>query len=484
MGYFSRFRVVCGLKLFVAALVLYGWVILPSRVLGQARAAAASRSATGGMAMSANDVSALRGALEAYDRGNAAAAEPVLRGLAARYPKSYEAQEALGGIYAEAGDAGKALPYLERASRVDPRQALGHANLGAVYLKLNRAGEAVAELQRAAVLEPGNGSTQSNLGQALMATGKPTAAAKAFAVAVKGEPGNWDLRYNWALALFECGDAASASTALRAGLVMGRTDTVESLAGDVAEKLGQFKEAAEFYQSAAKINPSDANLYTLTVEFLRHWTWDQAIQIANYGAQRYPASTHFKTATGIALYGSNKYPEAVGAFSELLAKEPENTFYADLLGRSCSLVAEGASVDCAGLEAFAQRHPENARAAMYAATAILHRPVSGQDMAKVEGLLQQAVASDAKLAEAYYELGVLKQQRSDWKESVGSLEQAIALRPSYPEAHYRLSRAYSHLGMRVEAQKQMALQQQFAQEEKDHLNTRMQEVVTFLLKAN
>ena len=436
------------------------------------------------MLMSAGDARALRGALEAYERGDAAAAEPVLRGLTARYPKSYEAQESLGGIYAESRDAGKALPYLERASRVAPRQALGHANLGAAYLKLNRAGEAVVELQRAVVLEPGNGATQSNLGQALMATGKPAAAAKAFAVAVKGEPENWDLRYNWSVALFDGGDTAGASAALKAGHGVGRTDAVESLAGEVAEKLGQFKEAVEFYQAAAKMNPSDANLYALTVEFLRHWTWDQAVVIASYGAQRYPASAHFKAAQGIALYASNKYPEAVGGFSELLAKEPENALYADLLGRSCSLVAEGASVDCAGLEAFAQRHPENARAAMYAATAILHRPVAEQDMAKVERLLQQSVAADGKLAEAYYELGVLRQQRSEWKESAGELEQAIALRPSYPEAHYRLSRAYSHLGMRDEAQKQMALQQQFAQEEKDHLNARMQEVVTFLLKAN
>jgi hypothetical protein len=38
--------------------------------------------------------------------------------------------------------------------------------------------------------------------------------------------------------------------------------------------------------------------------------------------------------------------------------------------------------------------------------------------------------------------------------------------------------------MRDDAQKQMALQQQYAQQEKDHLNARMQEVVTFLLKSN
>jgi hypothetical protein len=81
-------------------------------------------------------------------------------------------------------------------------------------------------------------------------------------------------------------------------------------------------------------------------------------------------------------------------------------------------------------------------------------------------------------------MGVLEQQRSRWKESAVVLEKAVELRPTYPEAHYRLSRAYSHLGMRDDAQKQMVLQQQYAQQEKDHINARMQEVMTFLLKAN
>jgi Flp pilus assembly protein TadD len=439
---------------------------------------------SGSAAMPIADRNALRVALEAYDQGQAAKAEPVLRDLATRYPKNYEANEALGGIYAESSDVAQALPYLQRACAIAPKQALAHANLGAAYLKLGRSADAVRELQRASLLEPRNGATQSNLGQALLLTKQPADAVKAFRVAVGARPKDWDLRYNLALALYESGDAQQAVAALTKIPDEAMTDQTQLLAGDVHEQLGNFKAAVLHYQAAAQRNPSDTNLYTLTLEFLRHWTWDEAIQIAQYGAKRYPASTHFKAAEGIALYGSNKYPEAVEVFSALLAKDPENALYADLLGRSCSLVAEGVSADCSGLEEFAQRHPENARAALYAATSMLHRSIAEQDTAKVEKLLQQALAADPKLTEAYYQLGVLEQQRSRWKESATVLEKAVELRPSYPEAHYRLSRAYAHLGMRAEAQKQMALQQQYAQQEKDHLNARMQEVVTFLLKAN
>jgi tetratricopeptide (TPR) repeat protein len=434
--------------------------------------------------MSTGDQARLRIALDAYDNGNSKVAQPLLADLAARYPANFEATEALGTLYIESGDVEKATPYLQRAVTLAPRQGIAHANLGAAYLKLNRNSEAARELQLAAKLDPSNADTQSNLGNALMLTGQPALAAKAFAVASSANPSNSDLAYNLALAHYDSGSLQQSSAALQRIPPSAMTDQAHSLAGDVNEKLGDYKQAIVHYQAAARVNPSDANIYTLTLELLRHWTWDEAIQIANYGASRYPDKIHFKVAEGIALYGSSRYPAAASAFSKLLAQDPENILYADLLGRTCSLVADGVNPDCNGLEDFARRHPENARAATYAAASILHRPATEQDTAKAEQMLRQAIVADPKLADAYYQLGVLQQQRSQWKESSVSLEEAVALRPTSAEAHYRLSRAYAHLGMRDEAQQQMALQRKYSQQQKDHLDSRMQEVVTFLLKPS
>jgi predicted Zn-dependent protease len=143
--------------------------------------------------MSSSDQATLRTALETYDQGNIQKAEPLLRDLAKRYPRNYEASEALGSLYIEAGDLNKALPHLERAIAIAPSQAIAHANLGAAYIKLNRNKDAIHELQLAAKLEPRNAETQSNLGHALMLTGQPAAAAKAFAIATEATPGNWEL---------------------------------------------------------------------------------------------------------------------------------------------------------------------------------------------------------------------------------------------------------------------------------------------------
>jgi len=424
----------------------------------------------------------LKRALDAYDAGDLRLAEPMLAELARRYPRSYEANEALGSLYAETDRNELAVRYLRRACSIAPHEGIAHANLGAAYLKSNNAGAAIPELRLALRDDPENAATMSNLGQALMLSAKPAEAAKAFAAAAARDPANAEVTYNLALAQYESGELRDAAATL--ARVSSPTDQTDALAGDIAEKMGDYKQAIEHYQAAAQLNPSDANLYALTVELMRHWTWDEAVKMAAFGASRYPQSRHFEVAEGIAQYGGQHYTEAVVTFSALLQKEPDNALYADLLGRSCSAIAEDASAQCLGLDEFAHHHPENAQAATYAAVSLLHRPAAEQDQAEVKRLLDQAVAANPRLPEAWYQMAVLEQAGLQWKESAAALEKAIALRPTYPEAHYRLSRAYAHLGMKEEAQREIALQQTYSQQAKDSLNAHLQEVVTFLVESN
>lgn len=444
----------------------------------------AQKSPLGSSSLPPHDRATLKRALDAYDQGDLKASEPLLTELAARYPKNYEANEALGSLYAETDRTTDSLRYLRRACQVAPREAIAHANLGAAYLKLSKPDEAVSELHLALKFDPRNGGALSNLGQALLLKAQPAEAAKAFAAAAALQPSDSALEYNLALALYESKSLREAAAALERIPAADATDQTEALGGDIAEKLGDYQRAVVHYQAAAKLNPSDANLYALTLELMRHWTWDEAIKMASYGAAHYPASTHFEVSKGIAEYGGSHYPEAVVTFSNLLQKDTENALYADLLGRSCSAIAEDASVQCNGLSEFAHRHPENAQAATYAAVSLLHRPSAEQDKPEVKRLLDQAIAANPNLPEAQFQLAVLEQSQNHWQESVAPLQRAIALRPTYPEAHYRLSRAYAHLGRKDEAQQEIALQQKYTQEAKDAVNAHLQEVVTFLVKPN
>lgn len=430
--------------------------------------------------LSAQDQQSLASALKAEDEGRIQDAQSILSSLVRKYPESFEISASLGEIYAVEGNYAQAAPLLETASKLRPSSAPVLANLGAVYLKLNRNEDAVRVLHRAALLDPKNAATQSNYGLALMQTGHPNEAAKAFAAAASAKAPDDDLFYNWSLALFDSGQYDEA------GKVLARTSNLEtsaaaqSLMGDICEKQKNYKDAGEHYVAAVKLDPSEQNIYTAGIEFMRHWTFEPAIQYFEYGVKQYPASKRMLLALGIARYSNNDFDKAAPIFAQLLNTDPNNEFVANLLGHDCSLMPDD-SPGCSSLIDFAQRHTKNAPVATYAAASILHRPSDQQGLALAENLLQQAIAADPKFPESYYQLGMLEQQKRDWQASMAPLEKAIALKPTYSQAHYRLALAYSHTGQHEKAQAEIALQQRYSQQEKDELNARLKQVTTFLV---
>jgi len=435
-------------------------------------------------AMSAGDTAALSKALAAYDKGDSGDAKPELERLATKYPDSFPANEALGLLYIDAGDFVHAVPYLEHAASAKKTDAVAQANLGAAYLQTGDTTAAVRVLKRAAALDVKNAPALSNLGHALFLEKQPLEAANAFAKASSLDPGNADISYNWAVALYNAQKYAQASEVLQRISAGQRNEAVESLWGDVEERQGHFKEAVQHMQTAARLNPSEANTYALAIEFLRHWSWDPGAEVTQYGVRQFPESRRLQLANGIAAFGSGKYVEAAATFGALLSLDPTNESYGSLLGKSCSAAGGAAAPECGSLIAFAQAHPKNAQISVSAAVSLLHQPLSEQHLDEVQHLLEQAIASDPKLPEAYYQLGVLQQQRLQWKESAVSLARAVELRPAFAEAHYRLSRAYSHIGQPELARKEIALQQQYSQQEKDESNARLKEVTIFLMSSH
>ncbi len=427
-------------------------------------------------------------ALAAYDAGDAAAAKVRLQGISGRYPTDFAVQEALGLIEAEAGDAAGALPHLRAAANAQPRDAEAEANLGAAYLALKQAPEAVKTLDKAVALGGRNASVaagvEANLGRALFLNKQYGRAAEVLGEASRLDAGNIDLVFDRAVAFDAGGQSGRAMEALTALPAEKRTAAVESLWGDVAEHAGRYEESVTHMQAAARMEPSEPHLFALVVELLRHWTWQAADEIAQFGMARYPESKRLRLADGIALYGNTKYAEAATVFAELLRGEPDSNVYGDLLGRSCSALGEGETADCTSLTAFAEGHPANAPAAIFAAISILHRPQTEGNLDQAERLLRQAIVHEPRSAEARYQMGVLEQERRQWPESEVSLLEAVRLRPGYAEAHYRLSRAYSHEGKAELARHEVELQQRYALEEKASSDARLKEVTIFLTDAH
>jgi tetratricopeptide (TPR) repeat protein len=183
----------------------------------------------------------------------------------------------------------------------------------------------------------------------------------------------------------------------------------------------------------------------------------------------------------VAYYGAGKYDQAIPVFADLLAEYPENPMYAELLGRTCTVLTEGEQPRCAGLIAYAGQHPKDAILATYAATAILHQPADDGRLRQARRLLQSALGADPRLPEAHYGMGLLLQTESQWPQSIAQMEAAIRLRPTYASAHYRLALALSHGGEHQRAQEEIRLEQKYSQQEHAMVDARLRQVTTFLV---
>lgn len=430
----------------------------------------------------ASDQAEFQQAIAELNENDPSQAKTLLQNLHRKYPRNFEINESLGLLCASSSSYVQAEKLLAAAAQEQPDSDVAHANLGVDYLKLHRPGLAVGELRTATRLNPSNSSTQIALGQALMLVHQPHRAAAAFNAALTQQPANSDLLYNAALAEFEDGQPAKSQALLAR---MGDADasaSAQSLYGDVEEKLGNYKQATQHYANAVTLDPSESNVYLLGIEFLRHWTFGPAIQEFRAATQKFPGSRRMRMGLAIAYYGNGNYDQAIPILADLLAQDPNSSLYADLLGRTCTVLTEGINPQCSTLVGFAENHPRNAILATYAATSILHSPSSPESLALAHKLLRQALAADPKLPEAQFDMGTLLQTQSQWQQSIPWLERAIRLKPDYAEAHYRLARAYSHVGRHNEARKQIALDQRYSKEHQNQLDTRMKEITTLVVK--
>jgi predicted Zn-dependent protease len=285
-----------------ALFTLSVFVCAASFLLAQSAAKSATRSAADS---AEKDNRLFQQATAAMQSGNLAEARRLLLQLRARHPHDFPIDESLGLACAQQGDLKTAQVYLQAATEDDPTSAVAEANLGTAYLKLQENEAAVKALEASARLDPANASTQAALGQALMLTKQPKAAVPAFRAALEQNATDPTLLYNTALAEFQAGDAAAAEPLLARMPGVDDSAEAQSLFGDVEESLAKYEEAARHYANAVRLDPSEANVFLLGIEFLRHWTFDPAIKEFEAGVKSFPQSTRMEVGLGVAYYGGS-----------------------------------------------------------------------------------------------------------------------------------------------------------------------------------
>jgi tetratricopeptide (TPR) repeat protein len=450
------------------------WFVLFCATSGMSLAQSPSSTADAAME------SQFQAAMAAQDRGDLEKAESILLTLRRQHSGIFALDESLGLLYVARERFAEALPLLQAAAKEDASSDVAHANLGADELKLGKNVEAIHELQIAAMLNPANGETQSNLGHALASSGKPAEAAEAFGKAVALEPASEDLRYDWAAVLVDAANFDQAAQALAPIPNQEAVPQVQALLGEIAEKQGRFLEAAQHLQQAAKLDPSEANLYLLSTEYLKHWTFDPALKSFEYGVAKYPSSRRLLLGLAITRYAMGQVPAAASIFEQLMDADPENTMYVELLGRSCTLFPDTIK-GCVKLIAFAEKHLKNAIIDTYAAASILVESEDTPNLPLAARLLNEAITIDPKLSEAHYQKGLLLQYQDKWRESIPELETAVALKPESSKEHYHLAQAYVRAGNREMAKKEFTMQKKYREQEKGGIDARFSEVQMFMV---
>jgi Flp pilus assembly protein TadD len=427
-----------------------------------------------------------RSAVAQYEAGRYAEAATQLEALLPQAPESFEIHELLGLVYSSQSQDAKANPHLQKAVRLKPADAAAHTNLAASYMRLGKSAQAEAEFKKAADLQPASFDANHNLGEAYIRSNKIKEAIPHLERAQQGNPTNYDNGYDLALAYILTNRLQDARALIATLLKQKPNAELHNLLGQVEEKDGQFVAAANEYETAAHLDPSESNLFDWGSELLVHRTLEPAITVFQQASDRYPSSTRLLIGLGMALYSRGNYDNAVKALIKAADLAPSDPRCYLFLSRAYDSSPSQADEVIERFRRFAQLQPANARAQYYLAMSLWKGKRAQDpsvDLSQVESLLKKSITLDPKLADAHLQLGNLYFDRSNYPLAIPQYNEALALNADMADAHYRLGQAYVRTGNKTEAQQHLEIYQRLRAQHLSDLDRQRAEIRQFVYSA-
>ncbi len=400
----------------------------------------------------------LAAAESSYTQQQYAVAEADLHALLLRVPRNYSANELLGLVLTAEGRDAEATAFFEHAVRISPSSVPARENLAANYAKRNKNALAEMEFKILVRLDPRNFDLQHNCGEFYINLGKIADAVVPLKAAQQLRPTDYSNGYDLALAEMMSGRLAEAQTQAQSLLAVKETSELHSILAEVYEKQNKFLLAAQEYQHAAKMDPTEATIFDWGAELLRHKNLQEAAQVFESGVNFYPQSWRLNTGLGLARHMLGDDQHAVNPLVhavDLNAADSRSYYFLSTLGR---IAADQAAQVTARFERYARDYPKSAQAQLYYATNLWQTDEASNqptNTEKIEGLLKKAIALDPTLAQAHMQLGVLYSRRGDYPRAAAEFERTIKLDPTLASAHYRLGQALIRMGQRKQSAEEM-----------------------------
>jgi tetratricopeptide (TPR) repeat protein len=422
-------------------------------------------------------------ALAHFNSGQYAAAQQELESLVKALPKSFEVQELLGQVYAAEGQEEKATAPFEQAVRLRPESGPARNNLAANLARLGKTSLAEKEFKKVVELEPASFDANRNLGAFYLQTGRIAAAIPYLEKAHNENPSSYDVGYDLALAYEEQGRLPEARRQIQELLKQKETAELHNLLAGIEEKARNYVLAVNEYEKAAHLEPSESNLFDWGCELLVHQTSNPAIEVLSQGVKRYPNSSRLALGLGLALDVRGKYDDAVKALLRGIDLDPSDARAYYFLSKAYDRAPSLADEVVERFRRYAELRPRDAQASLYYAISLWKGRRSETSQAyldQVESLLKKAVALDPSFPDAHLQLANLYSQRHQYAEAAPEYQQALKLSPNIPDAHFRLGQAYVHLGKKELAEKEFQLHKQLYEQHLAEVDKQRSEILQFV----
>jgi len=255
---------------------------------------------------------------------------------------------------------------------------------------------------------------------------------------------------------------------------------LHNLLGQIYEKQGKFVEAANEFEAAAHLEPTEENMFAWGSEMLLHRTYEPAITIFQRASELFPKSPRILIGLGLALYSRGIYDKAVQALITAADLNPRDARCYVFLSKAYNSSPLQADEVVDRFKHYAELEPNNALAQYYYAVSLWKGKRVGTaniDLGLVEALLKKATQLDDSLADAHVQLGNIYADQHEYAKSIPQYQRALELNPDLSDAHYRLGTNLVHVGQKENAQKEFAVYEKLraahlAEVQKEHEEVR------------
>jgi tetratricopeptide (TPR) repeat protein len=424
-----------------------------------------------------------KAAVAQYEAGQYPDAATKLEKLVREVPESFEVQELIGLVYAAQSQNDKANAHLEKAVRLKPNSATARTNLGNNLLRLDKLALAELQFKKAAALAPREYEPNHNLGEFYVRANKVPQAIPYLERAQRIKPSSYDNGYDLSLAYVLTGKLTEARALIQDLLIHTDTAELHGLLGEVEEKDGHFIVAANEYEKAAHMEPSENHIFDWGSELLIHQTLEPAIEVFRRGSERYPDSPRMAIGLGMALYSLGKYDEAVKSLMRAADLSPGDLRCYPFLSWAYDSSPSQAEEVIERFRRFAELQPKNGQAVYYYAMSLWKGKRAQDpnlDLSQIEILLKKAIALDPALAEGHLQLANLYSDQRKYGESVPEYLRARELNPDLADVHYRLAQAYVRVGEKDLAQEEFKVYRELRTKHLSDLDRQRAEIRQFV----